>query len=105
MSAYCEIPRVFFFLDRTYSYPTLPWVSLHGREVELANLFLHSGGAISGKFVVRVIVSPMHGRIDLLRSGPSANASWVMLTHEEAQILASMMLNASAPTAAAEPLA
>src|SRR4051794_18120361 len=87
MSAYCEIPRLLFFLDRTYSYPTLSWADLHGREIEIDKMFLNSGGAVSGTFIVRVIASPMHGRLDLLRTAPSGSTSWVMLTQEEAQLV------------------
>src|SRR4051812_26090533 len=98
MSAYCEIPRVFFFLDRTYSYPTLPWAEFHGREVEIGHMFLNSGGSVSGKFILRVIVSPMHGRVDLLRAAPGDSSSWMMLTQEEAELVVSSLARSEVRT-------
>jgi hypothetical protein len=96
MSAYCEIPRVLFFLDRTYSYPTLPWADLHGKEIEIEQMFLNSGGAVSGKFILRVIASAMHGRVDLLRAAPGGSTSWVMLTQEEAQLIVASLRRSDA---------
>jgi hypothetical protein len=88
MPAHNEIPRVFFFLDRTYSYPTLHWAGLDGKEVHVEDMLLNSGAAVSGKYILRVIASPMHGRVDLLAGMPSSgSSSWMMLTEEEAQLI------------------
>lgn len=87
MPANSEIPRRFFFLDRTYSYPTLHLAAWDGKEVQVEKMFLNSGATVSGRYILRVIASPMHGRVDLLAEMPSNDSSWVMLTEDEAQLV------------------
>ena len=97
MPANSEIPRVFFFLDRTYCYPTLHWAGLDGKEVHVEKMFLTSGATVSGSHILRVIASAMHGRVDLLTiDRPVGEASWVMLTAEEAELITSSHLVYSA---------
>jgi len=55
--------------------------------VSVETIFLNSGGSVSGKFILRVIASAMHGRVDLLRPCPNGETSWVMLTQDEAQLI------------------
>jgi hypothetical protein len=96
MAAYSDTPRVFFFLDRTYSYPTLQWAGLDGREVHVEKMFLTSGATVSGKYILRVIASAMHGRVDLLAEVPSSDSSWVMLTEEETRLIVPAVVALSA---------
>jgi hypothetical protein len=100
MPVISEIPRLFFFLDRTYSYPTLQWAELEGREVHVEKMFLHSGATVSGKYILRVIASAIHGRVDLLAEAPSSNSSWVMLTQDEAQLIIATLQPHPAPSEA-----
>lgn len=104
MPVISEIPRLFFFLDRTYSYSTLAWAELDGREVQVEKMFLHSGATVSGKYILRVISSAIHGRVDLLAEAPSSNSSWVMLTEDEAQLIIATLHPPPAPEATPVPL-
>lgn len=82
-----ETPRLFFFINRTYCYPTLHLAGFDGRHVSIKTMFLESGVAISGEFNLRVIASEMHGRVDLLEDTGGGAPSWVMLTRDEADMI------------------
>ena len=95
-----DTPRLFFFINRDYSYPTLHLAHVHGRRVKVQSMFLESGCCITGEFTLRVIASPMHGRVDLLEQSPGNDSTWLMLTHDEAELIVSHVVTEPASVTA-----
>ena len=97
-----DTPRLFFFINRDYSYPTLHFARFHGRPVKIHSMFLESGCCITGEFTLRVIASAMHGRVDLLERSPGNDPTWLMLTREEAELVVTHVSAEPAPANGAD---
>jgi hypothetical protein len=97
-----DTPRLFFFINRDYCYPTLHLARFHGKQVKVQSMFLESGCCISGEFTLRVISSPMHGRVDLLEQSPGNDPTWLMLTRDEAELVVTHVTGEASATNGAD---